>query len=411
MNFIKIRAVDFCKSITDGTHDSPKRTKTGKPLVTSKHLSRYGIDFDSTYLISESDYKKVIARSRVDKWDVLYSMIGTIGNIYIETSNNTEYACKNVGIFKMGGAEYKSKWLYYYLQTRAAQEYILGVSRGTTQGYVPLGALRELQIPITDSYTMNRITSVLWEIDEKIKNNRAINHNLQQQIQALFSAWFCTFEPFGGTVPSNWSTRNLSEIAEFVGGYAYKGNELMKSTTVMATIKNFERTGGFKLDGFKEIRPSNKLKSTQRLALYDILVAHTDLTQNAEVIGNAEMVMSLLDYHDAIFSMDLVKVVPKPGCLSQFLLAALLQNRVFKAHCLGYVNGTTVLHLSKKALPEYKLLLPNDLSVLSPLDKAITALYLQISANIEENSRLELLRETLLPQLMSGEIDVSNIKL
>lgn len=178
MNFIKIRAVDFCKSITDGTHDSPKRTKTGKPLVTSKHLSRYGIDFDSTYLISESDYKKVIARSRVDKWDVLYSMIGTIGNIYIETSNNTEYACKNVGIFKMGGAEYKSKWLYYYLQTRAAQEYILGVSRGTTQGYVPLGALRELQIPITDSYTMNRITSVLWEFDEKIKNNRAINHNL-----------------------------------------------------------------------------------------------------------------------------------------------------------------------------------------------------------------------------------------
>ena len=123
------------------------------------------------------------------------------------------------------------------------------------------------------------------------------------------------------------------------------------------------------------------------------------------------MVMSLLDYHDAIFSMDLVKVVPKPGCLSQFLLAALLQNRVFKAHCLGYANGTTVLHLSKKALPEYKLLLPNDLSVLSPLDKALTALYLQISANIEENSRLELLRETLLPQLMSGEIDVSNIKL
>lgn len=227
----------------------------------------------------------------------------------------------------------------------------------------------------------------------------------------MVSAWFCTFEPFGGTVPSNWSTRNLSEIAEFVGGYAYKGNELMKSATVMATIKNFERTGGFKLDGFKEIRPSNKLKSTQRLALYDILVAHTDLTQNAEVIGNAEMVMSLLDYHDAIFSMDLVKVVPKSGCLSQFLLAALLQNRMFKAHCLGYVNGTTVLHLSKKALPEYKLLLPNDLSVLSPLDKVITALYLQISANIEENSRLELLRETLLPQLMSGEIDVSNIKL
>ncbi len=238
-----------------------------------------------------------------------------------------------------------------------------------------------------------------------------LNHNLQQQIQALVSAWFCTFEPFGGAAPDNWSTRNLSDIADFIGGYAYKGNELVESTTAMATIKNFERSGGFKLDGFKEIQPSNKLKTTQHLELYDILVAHTDLTQNAEVIGNAEMVMSLSKYRDAIFSMDLVKVVPKQGGVSRFLLAALLQNREFKAHCLGYVNGTTVLHLSKKALPEYELLLPDNLSELSPIDEAITALYLQISANIEEISQLQSLRDTLLPRLMSGEIDVSEVEL
>ena len=302
---------------------------------------------------------------------------------------------------------HNTRYLAYLLST-------MNLGRLSGQSAQPGLSVRTLGqqiVSLPSKSRQDKVVAVLSSIEDKIEANEKVNHNLQQQIQALFSAWFCTFEPFGGTVPSNWSTRNLSEIAEFVGGYAYKGNELTKSTTVMATIKNFERTGGFKLDGFKEIRPSNKLKSTQRLALYDILVAHTDLTQNAEVIGNAEMVMSLLDYHDAIFSMDLVKVVPKPGCLSQFLLAALLQNRVFKAHCLGYVNGTTVLHLSKKALPEYKLLLPNDLSVLSPLDKAITALYLQISANIEENSRLELLRETLLPQLMSGEIDVSKIEI
>lgn len=77
---------------------------------------------------------------------------------------------------------------------------------------------------------------------------------------------------------------------------------------------------------------------------------------------------------------------------------------------MGYVNGTTVLHLSKKALPEYELLLPNDLSELSPIDEAITALYLQISANIEEISQLQSLRDTLLPRLMSGEIDVSDVE-
>lgn len=341
------------------------------------------------------------------KHSVLFTSRAPIG--YVAISVNP--VCTNQG-FKSVVPNENTDYLFLYYLLKFYKDKIEALGSGTTFKEVSGTTMKNIVVRVPKEKEKQReIGLILSSIDDKIEANEKINHNLQQQIQALFSAWFCTFEPFGGTVPSNWSTRNLSEIAEFVGGYAYKGNELMKSTTVMATIKNFERTGGFKLDGFKEIRPSNKLKSTQRLALYDILVAHTDLTQNAEVIGNAEMVMSLLDYHDAIFSMDLVKVVPKPGCLSQFLVAALLQNRVFKAHCLGYVNGTTVLHLSKKALPEYKLLLPNDLSVLSPLDKAITALYLQISANIEENSRLELLRETLLPQLMSGEIDVSNIKL
>ena len=238
-----------------------------------------------------------------------------------------------------------------------------------------------------------------------------INHNLQQQIQTLYSSWFCAYEPFGGVVPDDWSTKALADIADFIGGYAYKGSELRESSTAMATIKNFDRGGGFKLDGYKEIQPSDKLKDTQKIELFDLLVAHTDLTQNAEVIGNAEMVMSLSKFHDAIFSMDLVKVIPKHNNISRFFLAAILQNRYFKAHCLGYVNGTTVLHLSKKALPEYELLLPDDFSILRPFDEAVTALYLQISANICENNRLESLRDTLLPKLMSGEIDVSDVEI
>ena len=69
------------------------------------------------------------------------------------------------------------------------------------------------------------------------------------------------------------------------------------------------------------------------------------------------------------------------------------------------------MHLSKKALPEYQLYLPDDLSALKPLDELVTALYQQISANIEEITKLEALRDTLLPKLMSGELDVSDIEL
>lgn len=212
-------------------------------------------------------------------------------------------------------------------------------------------------------------------------------------------------------MPLDWVETPLSDIAKFISGYSYKGAELSDSTTAMATIKNFNRKGGFKLDGYKEIIPSSKLKESQYAELFDTLVAHTDLTQNADIIGNAEPIMSKSDYDDIVFSMDLVKVLPKKDCVSKFLIAAILQDKKFKAHCLGYVNGTTVLHLSKKALPEYKLFLPSDLSILKPLDDVVTALYKQISSNISENTYLEKLRDAILPKLMSGEIDVSDIEL
>ena len=114
-------------------------------------------------------------------------------------------------------------------------------------------------------------------------------------------------------------------------------------------------------------------------------------------------------YSDIILSMDLVKVTPKEHIVSPFLLALLLKNPVFKQHCLGYVNGTTVLHLSKKALPEYKLWLPADLSILNSLAVLIESLYKQISSNIAESTYLASIRDTLLPRLMSGEIDVSKV--
>ena len=226
----------------------------------------------------------------------------------------------------------------------------------------------------------------------------------------LCKSWLVDFTPFGGDQPDSWSLKPFSDIAEFISGYSYKGNELMPSTQAMATIKNFDRNGGFKLDGYKEIVPSSKLKDTHHVNLFDTLVAHTDLTQNAEVIGNAEPILSLSGYDDIVFSMDLVKVLPK-GNISKFLIASLLQDGRFKAHALGYVNGTTVLHLSKKALPEFKLLLPENLSVLNPLAEAVEDLYKLVSANINESAKLIELRDTLLPQLMSGELDVSDIDL
>ena len=265
--------------------------------------------------------------------------------------------------------------------------------------------LAPMKVRIPNKKTQHQVISLISSIEKKIDINEKINNNLEEQIKLLCHSWLVDYAPFGYRQPSSWSTVSLSSIATFISGYSYKGMELSESDTVMATIKNFERNGGF-----KEIKPSSKLKPNQYADLFDTLVAHTDLTQNAEVIGNAELVLSKSGYKDIVFSMDLVKVLPKEG-VSKFLLAALLRDGRFKTHALGYINGTTVLHLSKKALQEFELLLPLDLNELAPLAKAIEAMYRQIAANIDESIQLTNLRDTLLPKLMSGKLDLSHIEL
>ncbi|MCD8150737.1 MAG: hypothetical protein LUE92_14495, partial [Clostridiales bacterium] len=113
MNTWEIQRADkFCNFVTDGTHDSPKAKKSSRRLITSKHLKGYYVDFDRANFISEEDYLKGIARSPVEQWDILYSMIGTIGNLYLEKNKYTDYACKNMGIFKFGGNRDKAYWMY-----------------------------------------------------------------------------------------------------------------------------------------------------------------------------------------------------------------------------------------------------------------------------------------------------------
>ena len=207
-------------------------------------------------------------------------------------------------------------------------------------------------------------------------------------------------------IPEGWKVVSLSEILDNVPGYSYKGSELQSSNIAMATIKNFERKGGFKTEGYKEIVISKKIKESQFVDLFDVLVAHTDLTQNAEIVGNPAIVLSKSGYEKLIMSMDLTKVISKIDGVTNGLLYCILSTSRFKEHALGYVNGTTVLHMSKKAVPEYTCAFPNDINQIKDLCLTLDSIYKRMAVTYEESSNLSALRDTLLPRLMSGEIEI-----
>ena len=177
MKFKTLKASEYCDSVRDGTHDSPKKVEKGYKLITSKNIKEYGLDLENASDISEEDYKKVNERSLVEKNDVLYSMIGTIGLIH-RVDYEPNYAIKNIGLFKIKN-EQKSKWLYYYLKTPKMKNYINSLLAGSTQQYITLNNLRELPIQIPeDIEDTNKIIHILELLENKITYNTHTNNNL-----------------------------------------------------------------------------------------------------------------------------------------------------------------------------------------------------------------------------------------
>ena len=138
---------DFC-DVRDGTHDSPKPVEKGYPLVTSAHLLPWHVKLDETYCISKDDYDKINERSLVEKFDILYSMIGTIGSISFVCDDIVEYAVKNMAIFKTSSKKEKAFFLLYFLKSDEMKKILNENMAGSTQSYITLSVLREIPIAI-----------------------------------------------------------------------------------------------------------------------------------------------------------------------------------------------------------------------------------------------------------------------
>ena len=369
-------------------------------LIRSQNVLDFSFSKLGLAYINEVQAEK-LSNVEVYEKDVLLNITGdSVARVCIAPNNVLPARVNQHVAIIRGNDKVDYRYLLYYLQYIKPQ--LLSLSQGgATRNALTKKMIEELEVKMPSKGIQKEIVSILYALDSKIELNRRINDNLEQQTQALFKSWFVD------NPKPNWSETTFSEVANFIGGYSYKGEELTDSSNIaMVTIKNFGRNGGFKADGFKGIAPFVKLKECHYANLFDILVAHTDLTQNADVIGNAELLLTYGRYDGIIFSMDLVKVLPKNNFPYRFLLAAMLKNKIFKGHCLGYVNGTTVLHLSKKALPNFEVKIPPKAEA-KTMNDALAPYYQRMAEVLQENDRLIHLRDTLLPKLMSGELNIN----
>ena len=153
------------KDVRDGTHDSPKYHQEGHPLVTSKNLNDYGLDMTDVSLISDADFEAINKRSKVDNGDILFGMIGTIGNPVIV--DRSDFAIKNVALIKEGG-DIPNRFLIQLLKSSVFEKYIRNENAGNTQKFLGLSKIREFTFFTPTTEEQIRIATFFKQLDDTI---------------------------------------------------------------------------------------------------------------------------------------------------------------------------------------------------------------------------------------------------
>ena len=290
------------------------------------------------------------------------------------------------------------KYIFYFL----GKTNIRNLAIGSSQPLITQDILKNIEIDLPSLEEQKRIADILTALDDKIELNNQMNQTLEEIASLLYKRWFVDFEfpddkgnPYKssggemvdselGMIPKGWEVKELGELVSICNGYSYRGTDLMKSESAMITIKNFDRNGGFKKNGFKEINLSQKLKEDHFAYRGDLFIAHTDLTQNADIIGNPIILMTSLNYEKIIYSMDVVKIKSMKNDFGNAFLKQIFYNKRFKKHALSYTSGTTVLHLSKKAIKNYRISIPNVVqkSTIDIFEKILRKQMILIEENI-----------------------------
>jgi len=164
--------------VKDGTHDSPSAIDDGFPLITSKHLNEYDVNKNEANRISFEDYTNINKRSLVEPFDILITMIGTVGNICYIMYDEVDFAIKNVGLFKTSQTPLIREYLLLYLKSSIINHYIDSRLAGSTQKYISLTELRNIPIVIPPNEVLKEFKNIVNPIFNNIKINHFEINNL-----------------------------------------------------------------------------------------------------------------------------------------------------------------------------------------------------------------------------------------
>lgn len=403
MEWKEVRLGEISSKIGDGLHETPKYDDEGPYYFINGNNLNCGkiIIKDDTKRVGKDEFVK--NQKELNEQTILVSINGTIGNV---AKYNNELcilgksACY-INVIK----EVDKEFIYYVLTSANFKRNITNEATGTTIKNVSLKQMREYKFNIPCNISdQHRIASILSSLDRKIELNNKINADFEEMAQAIFKNWFVDFEPFKdgkfvdselGMIPEGWKVGRLDEIADVVGGstpskakpeyYTQKGiawltpKDLSNHPAVYTSRGEIDITEEGYNSTSTKLMPKGTILFTSRAPIGYISIAQNDICTN----------------------QGFKSLVPKKAgtCFLYCFLKYVTPEIENKS------TGSTFKEASGALMKSLQVIMP-DQKVFEEFEEIVSPLFARIESLEKENSRLSLLRDTLLPRLMSGELEV-----
>jgi len=305
---------------------------------------------------------------------------------------------------------------YFFLLNR---ELIESFSGATPFSFITKEKALQIPIIFPPLSEQSHIATVLSWFDDLIEVKKKQNEILEKTAMAIFKSWFIDFEPFrdgefvyseelGKEIPKGWEVKKLGEVVRIFKGISYKSDEkyqeYIEGSYVFITLDNFMRGGGFKTEyswiKSERIKPSHLVKES------DLIIALTDMTQDAQVVGAPAIITLPKGFEVGVISLDCMKIDPITEHLKYYLYIYLKNTQEENS---TFANGVNVLHLIINNFLSGKLILIPPSHILQSFHSLVEPLFQKIILNQKQIMTLRKIRDTLLPLLVFGKLRVEEV--
>lgn len=393
----KIKIREAC-SINELTY-SPKENWKFINYLDTGNITNNKIE-SIQYIDPTSDKLPSRARRKVRNNNIIYSTVRPNQKHFGIIKSQPEHFLVSTGFAVLNVNEniMNPDYLYYLLTQNEYIDTLHSIAEQSTSTYPSIkpSDIGDLDVEIPNLKIQNKVVDILSTIDKKIKINEEINKNLGQQAQALYTAWFEDFEPFGGVVPDTWQQITLGDIAEI------KTNSFNPQKNPDVLIEHYS------IPAFDEKK-------------YPVFEIASGVKSNKYILSNKSVMISKLNPD--------TKRVWRPLCLSDLAVSStefivfeafnpkykdfvysVIDSQNFTDWMCSHTTGST--NSRQRTTPattlNYSLWIPDN-EIMEQFLNAVTPMYDLIAQNLSQNQRLISLRDSLLPKLMSGDIGVSDI--